>query len=111
MDLLYLTHAGERETYGKREKVEPSRFLLEIPKELLQPVTAYGELSATPAAKATSKAEEKAFKGGERVRHPRFGLGTVVAARGEGARAEVTVHFEGVGLKKLLVKYAGLERV
>lgn len=45
------------------------------------------------------------FKGGEKVKHPRFGNGTVVAALG----GEVTVHFPGVGLKKLAVKFAGLE--
>ncbi len=110
MERLYLTHASERELYGKRERVEPSRFLEEIPRDLLRPVSAYGEVR--PAPTATPKPREPgSFKGGERVRHPRFGLGTVVAVRGEGARAEVTVHFEGVGLKKLLVKYAGLERV
>ena len=110
MERLYLTHAGERELYGRRERVEPSRFLREIPEAYLRPVSAYGEASPPPKAETRPDAP-KAFKGGERVRHPRFGLGTVVAARGEGARAEVTVHFEGVGLKKLLVKYAGLERV
>ncbi len=112
MDRLYLTHAGERETYGRREKSEPSRFLEEIPQGLLLPVTVFGEGARPAPAPVGAKAKANgAFKGGERVRHPRFGLGTVVAARGEGARAEVTVHFEGVGLKKLLVKYAGLERV
>jgi len=109
MDLLYLTHASEREVYGRRERVEPSRFLREIPPELLAPASPYGD-SVEVRAKARPPAEG-GFKGGERVRHPRFGLGTVVAARGEGERAEVTVHFENVGLKRLLVKYAGLERV
>ncbi|WP_365666662.1 hypothetical protein, partial [Oceanithermus sp.] len=47
----------------------------------------------------------------ERVRHPRYGEGTVVATSGEGARQEVTVHFGEAGLKRLLVKYAGLERL
>jgi len=113
MDLLYLTYASERETYGKRDRVEPSRFLLDLPQELLQRVSAYGEAAEPPRARPKPAEGDTlpVFKGGERVRHPRFGLGTVVAARGEGARAEVTVHFESVGLKKLLVKYAGLERV
>ena len=110
MERLYLTHASERELYGRRERVEPSRFLEDVPEGLLRPVTAYGEVREAGGPRAPAS-EPGAFKGGERVRHPRFGLGTVVAARGEGARAEVTVHFEGVGLKKLLVKYAGLERV
>ena len=47
---------------------------------------------------------------GDKQRHC-FGQGLVVAASGEGDRQEVTVHFSGVGLKKLLVKYASLERI
>ncbi len=109
MERLYLTHAGERETYGRREKSEPSRFLEEIPRALLVPVG--GEPTPAQVVARKTTGADPGFRGGERVRHPRFGVGTVVAARGEGARAEVTVHFEGVGLKKLLVKYAGLERV
>ncbi len=111
MDRLYLTHAGEREIYGRREKSEPSRFLTEIPRGLLLPVGPEPPPAPAPAPTGRAPAPEGGFKGGERVRHPRFGVGTVVAARGEGPRAEVTVHFEGVGLKKLLVRYAGLERV
>ena len=48
-----------------------------------------------------------AYRGGEKVIHPRFGQGTVVAAMGD----EVTVHFEGVGLKRLSLKYADLRPV
>jgi len=112
MEELYLTYAEERETWGRREKTQKSRFLEEVPAEVIEPVGAFG----TPAAPAVSEAKKTSengagFKGGERVRHPAFGEGVVVAARGEGARAEVTVHFESVGLKKLLVKYAGLERI
>ena len=107
MDLLYLARASEREVYGRRERAEPSRFLEEIPAELLARVGPYGEVSR-PAA---PRKREGGFRGGERVRHPRYGMGTVVAARGEGEREEVTVHFEDAGLKRLLVRYAGLERV
>jgi len=48
------------------------------------------------------------LRGGERVRHPKFGGGTVVGVRGEGARAEVTVVFEEAGAKRLLLRLANL---
>ena len=48
------------------------------------------------------------MRGGEKVRHPKFGVGTVVGVSGEGARAEVTVVFDGAGAKRLLVKFANL---
>ena len=48
------------------------------------------------------------FRGGERVRHPSFGGGTVVGIRGEGPKAEVTVVFEKAGAKRLLLRFANL---
>jgi DNA helicase-2/ATP-dependent DNA helicase PcrA len=53
-----------------------------------------------------------AFVAGERVRHPRFGAGTIVDVSGSGRDAKVTVDFddEAVGEKRLVIAYAGLER-
>jgi DNA helicase II / ATP-dependent DNA helicase PcrA len=51
------------------------------------------------------------FRGGEKVRHPKFGPGTVVGLSGSGAKAEVTVVFAEAGAKRLLVKFANLSRV
>jgi len=117
-DRLYLTLSEERETWGQREAVRPSRFLDEIPRELLRPVGPFGDVSeptqkqtSAPRSRVAAAVEEGDFRGGERVRHPRYGEGTVVAASGSGPRQEVTVHFAEAGLKKLLVKYAGLERI
>lgn len=110
-DSLYFSYAEERETYGKREYTRPSRFLEDIPEDLLKEVGAFGD-SAVPVL-SYSRPESKprtqlsAFKGGEKVKHPKFGSGTVVAAMG----GEVTVMFPGLGLKKLAVKFAGLERL
>jgi DNA helicase II / ATP-dependent DNA helicase PcrA len=50
-------------------------------------------------------------RGGERVKHPTFGAGTVVGVQGEGERTEVTVVFERVGAKRLLLRFAQLQRV
>ncbi|WP_456476775.1 ATP-dependent helicase [Oceanithermus sp.] len=115
---LYLTLSEERETWGQRERVRPSRFLEEIPEGLLKPVGPFGDVrEPAPAPRSSAPVNRAAggraggFRGGERVRHPRYGEGTVVATSGEGARQEVTVHFGEAGLKRLLVKYAGLERL
>ncbi|MFN3391397.1 MAG: ATP-dependent helicase [Meiothermus ruber] len=108
---LYLSYAEERETYGKREYTRPSRFLEDIPPELLKEVGAFGDSEARVLSHARLEPKPKTqlaeFKGGEKVRHPKFGSGTVVAAMG----GEVTVMFPGLGLKKLAVKFAGLERL
>jgi len=64
----------------------------------------------TPPTVAVSTPEQGTllFRGGEKVTHPKFGAGTVVGVSGEGGRAEVTVVFQGVGVRRLLVKYANL---
>lgn len=110
-ETLYLSYAEEREVYGKREYTRESRFLADVPPDLLEEVSAFGSAGPAVVIRPARPAEEKkplsVFKGGEKVRHPRFGQGTVVAALG----GEVTVHFPGVGLKKLAVQFAGLERI
>ena len=52
-----------------------------------------------------------AYRGGEKVRHPKFGEGQVLAVAGMGDKQEVTVHFPTAGTKKLLVKFANLSAV
>jgi DNA helicase II / ATP-dependent DNA helicase PcrA len=110
-DKLYITHAEERDVYGKREVGRPSRFLDDIPKALLREVGAFGDTPVPMLAHASAPAPKprtvhSEFKGGEKVKHAKFGSGTVVAAMGP----EVTVLFgAGIGLKKLAVKFAGLE--
>jgi DNA helicase-2/ATP-dependent DNA helicase PcrA len=50
------------------------------------------------------------FNPGQRVRHPKYGEGIVYRREGEGGDAKITVQFQGFGLKKLVEKYAQLER-
>lgn len=107
---LYLSYAEERETYGKREYARPSRFLEDIPLEFVKEVGAFGDDEVpvlSQRAETKPKTQLAEFKGGEKVKHPKFGSGTVVAAMG----TEVTVMFPGLGLKRLAVKFAGLERI
>ena len=100
---LYLSYSQEREIYGRLEPVRPSRFLEEVDEGLYEVYDPYRQSSRKPTP-PPHRALPGAFRGGEKVVHPRFGPGTVVAAAGD----EVTVHFEGVGLKRLSLKYADL---
>jgi len=69
--------------------------------------------SGAPLTKPNPPAMPPARKGprtGMTVSHPKYGTGTVVRREGEGDDAKITVNFPGVGLKKLVEKYAGLKR-
>ena len=61
----------------------------------------------TPVPEPTGK---RGFRPGQRVRHPKYGEGTVYQREGEGEEAKITVQFPRFGLKKLVEKYAQLER-
>ena len=126
---LYLVHCESRMSFGRTEIARPSRFLQDVPKDLLceidllgqelndvsrlskfsrqqwQPATVPSGFGGTTS---TSKSEELVFRGGEKVKHPKFGGGTVVGVSGEGSRAEITVIFDKAGTKRLLVRYANL---
>jgi DNA helicase-2/ATP-dependent DNA helicase PcrA len=61
----------------------------------------------TPVEEPTGK---RGFRPGQKVRHPKYGEGTVYLREGEGEEAKITVQFPRFGLKKLVEKYAQLER-
>lgn len=123
---LFMIHCEARSLFGRTEPARPSRFLEDIPREMLQETDVFGQKFAggasmskfsrdvwrPPVASSSSTTATSpaglTLRGGERVKHPKFGLGTVVGVSGEGARAEVTVVFESAGAKRLLVKFAGL---
>jgi len=54
---------------------------------------------------------KRGFRPGQKVRHPKYGEGTVYQREGDGEEAKITVQFPRFGLKKLVEKYAQLERV
>ncbi|WP_229838880.1 ATP-dependent helicase [Deinococcus piscis] len=127
MERLFLTAAENRMQYGRTNPAEDSRFLEEIGQDF-ETWNAFGQpvdyrqkswkdfrpssVPQTPAVKNTSPLTgAMAYRGGEKVRHPKFGEGQVLAVAGVGDKQEVTVHFSGVGNKKLLVKFANLQPV
>jgi DNA helicase II / ATP-dependent DNA helicase PcrA len=112
-DRLYLTHADHRTLWGGTSYNPPSRFLEEIPAELVE---LRGASRSTSAAKRARDAEVLEFGGaefhvGDTVMHTKFGEGRISALSGEGERAEATVDFAGAGRKHLLLAYAPLVRV
>jgi DNA helicase II / ATP-dependent DNA helicase PcrA len=174
MDTLILTRAAYRRRYGTDmpEASVPSRFLEEVPTELVEPLgvpmrsasrarmpAAAGEYSRerNPAAHYSYEDEDQSvvwetqkrsgtprynsieniaeffasrgkkfkipklpveepkgrrgFRPGQRVRHPKYGEGTVYQREGDGEEAKITVQFPRFGLKKLVEKYAQLETV
>ena len=136
---LILTSAARRRVFGEYQSTNPSRFLDEIPAELVErivPAYASSQQSAfnhghyefrtnpygrkgkppgrTREEEAAYKYEEEDQSGeglrtGMRVRHAQFGVGTVVSVEQHNDDLKITVRFNLVGVKKLLAKYAKLE--
>jgi DNA helicase-2/ATP-dependent DNA helicase PcrA len=153
---LYLLHAFRRSVYGNSEPGDASRFLADIPPELLNPESLQSSrLNSRPtglrqkeswddddwegevkesqeplseSAKSPLAAPKQAFsafkppltsrppapptefKAGDRVQHPSFGTGVVISSKISGTDEEVQVAFEGVGVKRLIARFARLTK-
>ncbi|MGB5496067.1 MAG: 3'-5' exonuclease, partial [Sedimenticolaceae bacterium] len=111
MSQLHLTHAESRRLHGSESYPLPSRFLREIPIDLIEEVRARPAVSRpyAPASGSLSAAQDATgFRLGQRVQHPKFGEGVVLNAEGQGNGARVQVNFEDEGAKWLVVAYANL---
>ncbi|MEJ2130721.1 MAG: 3'-5' exonuclease, partial [Gammaproteobacteria bacterium] len=107
MKQLYLTYAETRRLHGSESYNRPSRFIAEIPVDLMQEVRVRGEV-ARPVAGGWDETETL-LQLGQRVVHPRFGEGVVLGCDGHGERTRVEVNFEQVGPKILMLSHANLE--
>ena len=121
---LYLVRAFRRTTMGASNPNPPSRFLKDVPPELIEAKGSYGKTSGgyragrglwdgLQSAPRTSGPAVPAggFRTGDHVAHPKFGDGVVVTCKENGDDQEVTVAFKGSGVKKLLASLARLEKV
>jgi DNA helicase-2/ATP-dependent DNA helicase PcrA len=135
---LVLTSAARRRVFGEYQSTEPSRFLEEIPADLIDRIApAYAsayqgsfnhghyEFRTNPYGRkgkgarfretdTSYKYEEEdqsvaGLRSGMRVRHAQFGVGTIVSVEEHNDDMKITVRFNLVGVKKLLAKYAKLE--
>jgi DNA helicase-2/ATP-dependent DNA helicase PcrA len=121
MSELYLTYAEQRRMYGVDSFAQPSRFIAEIPTELLEEVRPNIRVSRPVHRHAPSRASgysgrpsltdrnDNDIRLGQRVRHGKFGEGVVLNCEGSGAHARVQVNFETAGTKWLVMSYANLE--
>jgi len=134
MQQLYVTYAEQRRLHGTDSYGQASRFLSEIPEDLIEEVRpriqlgrpyaragghapAHGDRggawSPSQAGRRAIAAEPAApgMRLGARVRHGKFGEGTVLNVEGQGPQARVQVNFERQGTKWLMLAYANLEAV
>ena len=109
-ETLILSYAESRRLHGVESYNRPSRFLHELPRELLHEVRPRVQISRPLYAGRYSvdESEPTTLKLGQRVRHANFGDGVVIDAEGSGAHARVQVNFENAGAKWLVLAYANL---
>ena len=124
MKHLYLTYAEQRRLHGMDTHPAPSRFIKEVPEDIIAEVRPRVQISRTlaargrreqPAAPAirfrTEEPPPPGMRLGARVRHGKFGEGVVSECRGQRPHARVQVNFEQQGTKWLMMQYANLEPV
>ncbi|MEW6307857.1 MAG: UvrD-helicase domain-containing protein [Bacillota bacterium] len=107
---LYLTGARRRRLFGRASLQMPSRFLRELPPEVSALATAYAGAPAAVTA-GLQPGPGLALDEGDKVRHPKWGVGKVAAVTGDGEEAIATLVFPELGVKRVAVKYAALEKV
>ena len=120
MRQLYLCYAEQRRLHGVDSYNVASRFIQELPRELLEEVRPRIQLARPGSAPPTSRARPAAgaaepaaggIRLGARVRHGKFGEGVVLNLEGQGPHARVHVNFEHQGAKWLMISMARLETV
>ena len=117
---LYLSRAEYRSAWGAPNYNPPSRFLDEIPENLIEwnksasgfvtpPITR--KKFSTPPRPTGKQSNSLQLAIGDRVSHDTFGLGTVISVSGEGEKAEATINFGSYGEKRLLLRYAPVDKL
>jgi DNA helicase II / ATP-dependent DNA helicase PcrA len=110
---LIVSHAESRRMHGTEMLARPSRFLGEMPAELIDEVRPRVHVTrpmyaGRPSEVSPSLEETLPVKLGQRVSHPNFGEGVVISAEGSGSHTRLQVNFEEAGSKWLVAAYANL---
>ncbi len=130
---LTLSYAESRRLYGEETLTRPSRFLGELPQELLEEIRLQGRITRSSYAHDYAKNKDisvghgtipadaggissgdnlgDSINLGQRVKHPKFGEGIVLNYEGKGKNARVQINFDEVGGKWLVMSYARLEAI
>jgi DNA helicase-2/ATP-dependent DNA helicase PcrA len=115
---LYFSHAESRRLHGDVNLCRPSRFVREIPKELVDEIRLKTTINhggmplgngRSRSAGLDTEVPDTGLSLGQRVAHGKFGEGVVLNYEGQGASARVQVNFDAVGSKWLVLSYANLE--
>jgi len=112
-DMLVLSGAKRRRLYTSVQEQQPSRFLSEIPPEYFHYIEKRHRTCAITAAvkMSTGVINTSPFVAGSRVRHPKWGVGVVRDSYGDTDDIKVMVNFPSVGIKRLSLKFANLEKL
>jgi DNA helicase-2/ATP-dependent DNA helicase PcrA len=111
-NLLWLTGARKRRLYARMQEQTPSRFLSDIPEENCNRINKIMKtLSSRSEARYKTFKPKSAYAVGSRVRHPKWGVGVVRDCYGDGEDQKITVNFPTIGVKRLALKFANLERI
>ena len=116
MEKLYITYAESRRLHGNDTFNPPSRFIKEVPKELIDEIRPRAQTNI-PYNRKDFKETKLEFEQeigvalGQKVKHKRFGEGIVLNYEGSGESARVQVNFDKSGTKWLVVTYANLEKL
>jgi DNA helicase II / ATP-dependent DNA helicase PcrA len=113
MRQLYITYAEQRRLYGVDQYGQPSRFIRELPAELVEEIRPRLQVSRPVFTRCASleDAPSPSMRLGARVRHAKFGDGVVLNFENNGPAARIQVNFEKQGTKWLMLSYANLEVV
>jgi len=109
MAKLMITYAESRRLHGSETFNTPSRFIREIPAELLQEVRLHNTVSRPVSSLTQAQVPDTELSLGQRVYHQIFGEGVVLNFEGRGASARLEVNFDTEGSKWLVLQYANLQ--
>ena len=109
MEKLMITYAESRRLHGSETFNTPSRFIREIPADLLQEVRLHSTVSQPVSSITQARVPDTELSLGQRVYHQIFGEGVVLNFEGRGSSARVEVNFDAEGSKWLVLQYANLQ--
>jgi DNA helicase-2/ATP-dependent DNA helicase PcrA len=113
MKQLYITYAEQRRLHGMDSFGTPSRFIAEIPEDLVEEVRPRIQISRPVAAGRFKPPTEELAPGvrlGARVRHKKFGEGVILKVEGQGPQANIQVNFNSLGVKIMMLEYLEVVR-
>ena len=127
-DRVFLSYAFRRTMWGSSDVATPSRFLSDIPAQLVSGAGSFAGVTpkqamavrastwetpvgAKPNRSAPVASRELKYRAGQRVQHATFGEGIVIESKLDRNDEEVTVAFKGAGIKRLLASFANLQKL